>query len=379
MPAPDSQNQHSTLAKITANPLVAVVLLFFPAIFSVVYANYVADWLYTPTLALLSPALDAVEQWPGILSALFGGNYGLFAMFPFLVLYALPTIIVFSLIIGFYKTTNLIGHLSGALHPYLQHIGIGGDDLVRVVMGFGCNVPAIVSSRSCESCSRGACVSAISFGSACSYQLPATFAVFAAADMSWLGMVYLLLMVITTLIYVRITTPKAIRLANKLKKATGMNNLSAPNRQDILADLLDDLKSFVVTAFPIFIVICFSAAFLEWVGFLAYFTQALAPVMALFNLPAEAATAVVLGSVRKDGIAVGLLNQDSGVLSVALDTPHQVLTAVYLAGVLLPCLVTVLTIVREMQWKFALRLCLKQVLWASGFSLVIAWGGALLF
>ena len=34
----------------------------------------------------------------------------------------------------------------------------------------------------------------------------------------------------------------------------------------------------------------------------------LAPVMTLFNLPPEAAFAVVLGSVRKDGLAIGLLS-----------------------------------------------------------------------
>jgi ferrous iron transport protein B len=99
--------------------------------------------------------------------------------------------------------------------------------------------------------------------------------------------------------------------------------------------------------------------------------------MAVFNLPGEAATAVVLGSIRKDGLAIGLLDADRGALKVALASPAQVLTAVYLAGVLLPCLVTLYTIAREMRWHFALRLCGRQMAWAAGFSLLIAWTGAL--
>ena len=75
-------------------------------------------------------------------------------------------------------------------------------------------------------------------------------------------------------------------------------------------------------------------------------------MMAIFNLPAEAALAVVLGSVRKDGLAIGLPNGDLDSLKLPLDTSVQVLTAVYLAGVLLPCLVTVLTVVREMGSQF---------------------------
>ena len=78
--------------------------------------------------------------------------------------------------------------------------------------------------------------------------------------------------------------------------------------------------------------------------------------MAIFNLPAESALAVVLGSVRKDGLAIGLLNGDMESLKVPLDTSVHVLTAVYLAGVLLPCLVTVWTVAREMGTQFAMKM-----------------------
>ena len=99
--------------------------------------------------------------------------------------------------------------------------------------------------------------------------------------------------------------------------------------------------------------------------------------MILFNLPAEAAVAVAMGSVRKDGMAIGLLDSEWNSLKVVLESPSQVLTAVFLAGVLLPCLVTLMTIGREMGVRFAARLALRQVGWAAGFSITIAWGGAL--
>ena len=54
----------------------------------------------------------------------------------------------------------------------------------------------------------------------------------------------------------------------------------------------------------------------------------------------------------------------------------QLLTAVYLAGVLLPCLVTCLTIVREEGRAFALKLVGRQAVAATGFSVLLAWGGA---
>lgn len=371
--------KESRLEKAISHPLIALFFLLLPAAFAIIHTNRFADSLYQPLAQRLEPALAHIASWPSLPAALLGGDYGLLAMLPFLLLYAAPTVLVFSAILAIYKSTGLIDRMSHALHPWLRPIGIGGRDLVRVVMGFGCNVPAIVSSRSCHSCSRGACVSAISFGSACSYQLPATLAVFAAAGMVGMGLIYLAVLALTTLVYLRFTTPKVLRLASNRLLHSSPDSLRPPSWKAVWRETTNDLRQFIVMAFPVFVLICFAAALLDYSGALARLSQWLAPVMALFNLPSESATAVVLGSIRKDGIAIGLLDGNSGALKVALTTPAQVLTVVYLAGVLLPCLVTVLTIIREMRWKFAAKLCARQMAWAAGFGLLIAWAGALLF
>jgi Fe2+ transport system protein B len=51
------------------------------------------------------------------------------------------------------------------------------------------------------------------------------------------------------------------------------------------------------------------------------------------------------------------------------------LTGVYFAGVLVPCLVTVLTIAREQSIAFAARLLSRQLAAAMVFSLVLASAG----
>lgn len=363
---------------ISLKALVALFVLFLPAVFAVICANRFADSLYGPMAVVLEPALSAMNSWPSLLAALFAGNYGLMAMFPFLILYAIPTILVFSFFIEIYRTSGLIDQISLALQPLFRPLGLGSHELVRVIMGFGCNVPAIVSSRTCHGCSRGACVSAISFGSACSYQLSSTLAVFAAVGMAGLGVAYMLILGLTTVIYLRYTTPKALRLITDKPVNIPVRSLRKPSWQSAFRETSKTCKQFILSAFPVFVLICFLAALLDWLSVLDWFYNAIAPALALFNLPGEAASAVVLGAIRKDGIAVGLLENGGEGLKVAINTPVQVLTAVYLAGVVLPCLVTVCTIVREISWKFAARLCARQMIWASGFGVVIAWGGALL-
>lgn len=126
----------------------SLLLLFGPAWFAVMQANALADRFYETLSKLLEPILNWINAGPAPLAAILGGDYGVIAMLPFLLLYALPTVIVFTLLIEIYKSTELIDRLSSALHPWLKPFGLSGRDLVRVVMGYGCNVPAVVATRS---------------------------------------------------------------------------------------------------------------------------------------------------------------------------------------------------------------------------------------
>jgi hypothetical protein len=96
--------------------------------------------------------------------------------------------------------------------------------------------------------------------------------------------------------------------------------------------------------------------------------------MALFNLPPDAALPAIMACIRKDGILLFAKYEQ-----IARLTDVQLLTAVYLAGELLPCLVTVLAISREKSRRFVASLLLKQAIAAIVFSLVLAWGGTFMF
>ena len=134
-------------------------------------------------------------------------------------------------------------------------------------------------------------------------------------------------------------------------------------------------------AIPIFLVITVIASVLNWLGAIpqgsasqcAPLANIINPLMEWFNLPPEASLPIVLASIRKDGL---LLFAEPETL--AMLTPLQVLTGVYLAGVLLPCLVTLLTITREQSLRFALLLLSRQAIAGVVFSWLLAWGGLLI-
>ncbi|MEM6260616.1 MAG: nucleoside recognition domain-containing protein [Planctomycetota bacterium] len=368
-----------------AGPVLAMLLLLLPALATIYGANAVADLLHPIVAGWFEPAIETVNTgWPAWASVLLTAEqgefgYGLLNMGPFLLVWALPTVLLFALILGAYKASGLIERMNVALHPLVRPFGLSGRDIVRVMMGFGCNVPAVISTRSCSGCSRGPTISAIAFGSACSYQLPATLAVLAAVALATgtsaalLTVVFLGYLLLTTLIYLRLTSGKQARSSLNVLMTPSRPFMQWPTLSALWREASGTVRQFLFQAMPIFVVICVVASLLAQFGVLELASRVLGPVMALFNLPADSALAVILSSVRKDGIF--LLAADNG-LSFPM-TAAQALTAVYLAGVLLPCLVTALTIGKETGWKPTSKMLLRQVGFAVVFALILAWGGRL--
>jgi Fe2+ transport system protein B len=175
----------------------------------------------------------------------------------------------------------------------------------------------------------------------------------------------------TTFIYVAAVAPEEAR--NTSLFIERKNFLTTPDPRAVAREAWSALREFFVKALPIFAGICVIAALLDRTGVIEHLGTVLGPAMSVFSLPAESAIVVVLASVRKDGIAL-LTSEDAAVAALS---PLEVLVAVYLAGVLLPCLVTAFTVAREVSAGYAAKLMARQAFAAVVFSAVIAWGGKL--
>ncbi len=366
-----------------AGPWLAIGLLLLPALATIFGANQLADLLSALVNRALDPVIATINadgpDWARVILTAHSGDfgYGLLNMGPFLLVWALPTVLLFALILGAYKASGLVERMNVALHPLVRPLGLSGRDVVRVMIGFGCNIPAVISKRACSGCSRGQAISAIAFGAACSYQLPATLAVLSTAaattrrSAGLLSLVFLSYLLASTLIYLRLTAPASARSSLNLLMTPRRPFMQWPTFGSLWREARGTVEQFFRQAMPIFVLICIVASLLTWFGILDACSHVLGPTMAIFNLPPRAALPVVLASIRKDGIVLFAANGDSALSMSA----SQVLTAVYLAGVLFPCLVTALTIGRETSWVLVGKLLVRQAAFAMIFSLILAWGG----
>ncbi|MXZ62188.1 MAG: ferrous iron transporter B, partial [Chloroflexi bacterium] len=317
-----------------AGPAAGVALLILPALLAVLAANQAAAWLEPLVDSVTIPLAERIVGWPGPLGAMLAGDYGLLTMGPLLFVWAMPTVLVYAVLLAVYKASGLADRIGTAIHPLLRPIGLHGRDVTRVLMGFGCNVPAIVSTRSCSACTRPTTVGAIAFGSACSYQLGATLAVFAAAGRSSLVVPYLALLVAATLVYARLTSDPVARSPLNTLLIEPRTFLTRPSLAAVGEETRGMVSAFLRTAVPTFFAIAMVASLLDWSGVLDAAGRVLGPAMAVFALPVEAALPTVLAAIRKDGI---LLLAEEG--TVASLSASQLLVATFLAGTVLPCLV----------------------------------------
>jgi Fe2+ transport system protein B len=354
--------------------LAGLFVLVLPPWLAVQGAIAFADRLNDPMQALLGPWLQRLNALPSLPAALLAGDYGLVAMLPFLFLYAFPTALIFSALSEAYRQSGILERLGALLHPWTLRVGLEGKDLITVLMGFGCNVPALHSARACHRCTREACMSAIAFGAACSYQHPATLAVLAAAGRADLSVAYLSLLVLSTALFLRIFYGGAGAPAAGLPAPSVRQALAWPKPLALLRHAWSQGRDFVTDVATVFAGVCLLAAFAAWSGLLGALDRLAGPLLRLLGLPAEVAGAVVMSAVRKNGMATVLVDPAGG-LKVPLHAASQLLATVLLAGMVLPCVVTSLTLTRELGWRRTGTLLLRQVTVVTILVGLLSWSG----
>ncbi|MBK5016725.1 nucleoside recognition domain-containing protein [Pantoea sp. S62] len=348
--------------------LIAVGLLFAVPVWAAWYFSSLLQPLVEVTV--INPIENVLSQSPTLLQALLTGSYGLISLGIYSFIWAFPVVLFMAFSVAIAEDSGIKERIIFALDPWLCRIGLNGTDMIPLLSGFGCNVVAVFQTRSCSRCSRQNCISTIAFGLACSYQMGATLSLFSAAGHPALFAPYLLLLFITGCVHTRLWRNHPVEMTERLEIAPGW--LQWPRWRALRWSVKNSLSQFLLQAMPLFLIICVTGGLLDYLTIIDALSHALAPVAAFFHLPAEVLPGIIFSLIRKDGLMV--LNQDSGALIQALTLP-QLILLVWIASTLMACLVTILTIAREISWRFAARLAAKQAV----SSLVTAMAMTLIF
>lgn len=362
------KHRHHTLAEkisdLTIKPTtgipIALLIIFISFWIVRLIGENLISFIFEPLFDLYRPVAMSVSErlGPGLLHDVLIGKLiegeiewvesmgilttGLFVPFGMV----LPYIIAFYLMLGVLEDTGYLPRLATLVDNVFHKLGMHGYGIVPVFLGLGCNVPGALSARVLETRKqRFISATLLAIAVPCMAQLAMVFGILGSY-----GLVYIIIVFLTlALIYIIMGL-----IMNKFVKGESPEIFVdiPPYRRPSLVAVAKKtwmrIRWFLTSAIPwlfagvVLINVLYALGFIEWLGWI------FAPVMeGLLGLPPEAATALLIGFLRKD-IAVGML------LPLGM-APMQLVIAAVILTVYFPCVATFAVLVKELGIKDMLK------------------------
>ncbi|MFW6264932.1 MAG: nucleoside recognition domain-containing protein, partial [Bacillota bacterium] len=275
----------------------------------------------------------------------------------------LPLVVGFYLFLSIMEDSGYMPRIAALVDRLLTSIGLNGRAIIPMLLGFGCVTMATITTRLLGS-KRERIIAIFLLGLAipCSAQLGVIAGLIAP-----LGAKYLLIYVLTLfLVYVLAGT-----FLNKVLpgKSTDLlidlPPLRLPRVKNVLQKTYIKSIAFIKEAGPIFAIGAVVITLMNESGMLIQIQDAVTPITVdWLNLPKEAATAFIMGIVRRDFGAAGLSS-----LSM---TAAQTTISLVVITLFVPCIAAMMTMIKERNWKEALAIWLGSWLTAFGVGGIMA-------
>ncbi len=339
--------------------LVAALLLTFAIVF------YVGGFLEEGIVSLfeiylVQPARELTAgMHPVLQSVLIYALLGIEAGFAI----AIPYIAVFYVILSIFEDSGYLTRAAFLLDTLTHKVGLHGRAIIPLILGYGCNVPAIMSTRALNTMRERRIASLLIALTPCSARTVIILGLVGTFVGYWAAIsIYVLELVI-------IFSTGWILGKGLPGERTGFIMEMAPLRNpDPIATLQKTwlrMREFIYVAFPLLIAGSALLGAADAVGILDTFENAVGPIsVGLLGLPAFAATALVFGILRKE-MALEVLAVLAGTANFALVlTPLQMYVFAVVTTIYIPCVATIAILKHELGWK--------DTAWISMFTITLA-------
>jgi ferrous iron transport protein B len=298
------------------------------------FGEMINPWL-AAQIARLSP--------PPLLSDLLVGEYGLWTLgMTYALALILPIVTTFFLAFGVLEDSGYLPRLAVLSNRLFRLMGLNGRAVLPMVLGLGCVTMATLTTRIMESRrDRLLVILLLALAVPCSAQLGVVMGMLAAisfgATLIWLGVVLLVLLSVGWLAARLVPGERSMLLLE-------LPPLRRPVFSNVLVKTMARVEWYAREVVPMFLVGTLALFALNRLGALPWLIRAGEPlVVGWLGLPREASAAMLLGFLRRDFGATGLFVMGAhGLLS-----PRQTVVAMVTITLFIPCVASVLMIVKE--------------------------------
>ncbi|MFQ5719190.1 MAG: ferrous iron transport protein B [Acidobacteriota bacterium] len=277
------------------------------------------------------------------------GEYGVLTMaitYAFAII--LPIVTTFFLAFGFLEDSGYLPRLAVMVNRLFRLMGLNGKAVLPMVLGLGCDTMATMTTRILESRKeRLVVIVLLALGVPCSPQLGVILGLLGGLGWSvtaiWLGSV------IGTLFLVGFLASRLLP-GESSDFILELPPLRWPRFTNILQKTLARIEWYLKEAAPLFVlgtVILFVA---DRLHLLALAERLSSPVIvSLLDLPARTSEVFIIGFLRRDFGAAGLLAMNN---AGELD-PIQLVVSLVTITLFIPCIANLFMIVKERGWRTA--------------------------
>jgi ferrous iron transport protein B len=251
----------------------------------------------------------------------------------------LPYIVSFYLVLGLLEDVGYLPRLAVLMDTIMHRLGLHGYAIIPSLLGFGCNVPAILATRILESKrERFIAATLISIAIPCAALQAMIIGLLGQYGWYYVAIVYGTLFVVWIILGIIIN-----RFARGLSPELLIEipPYRLPPWRAMLQKLWMRASGFLREAIPIILGAILIINILYFLGVFEAIANFTAPVVTGFlGLPKEAVTAIVIGFLRKD-VALGML------APLAL-SPGQLVVGSVVLAMFFPCIATFTVLIREL-------------------------------
>lgn len=338
-----------TMTPSTGVPILIAVLLSVLAVV-VFVGGLLAGWIDDAYTNLVGSALSdfgrSIGGEPG--EAIFTGIDGSIRAILGLVI---PYIMVFYILLGILEDSGYLPRAVVLLDRTMHRFGLHGNGFIPMMVGLGCNVPAILATRVIRSRrERIILCTMICMAVPCSAQLALMTGVTGRfAGYVWTLVIFVLLIVLAVSVGMILNSRLKYEPSNL---AMELPELQRPTVKNVLYKMWTRTSDFFKLAVPLLVV---GSIIIELLVHYDVLDAIVSPMewltVGMLGLPAVTIIAFIAGILRKE-MSYGMLMILAGTTAITdFMTPHQFIVFGVVMSIYMPCLATIAAMNRELGVK----------------------------
>jgi ferrous iron transport protein B len=280
----------------------------------------------------------------------------------------IPFVVPFYLMLAMIEDSGILTRVAFMMDSAMHKIGLHGKALIPLILGYGCNVPAIRACRIMETKrERLLATFAITFAP-CTARTIVILGLVAV----YLGPWWALSLYAVDIALIFILGRVALKVVPG--QSTGlimeMSSFKVPSLTVVAKQTWARTKSLIYIVFPLYIAGSAIVQALYAVGVLQQVSNVLSPITVFWlGLPAIAGILLILGFVRKEMVLLAAVAIFSSTNLALFFSPVQLVTLALVNMIYIPCLSTVAVMAKDYGWKTAL------IIAVANFAVAILVGG----